>query len=86
MMQNKKGLNSAGIGNYAMIAIMAVIGIVVLLQVLAALFPTLITAGTTLNSSGFPLGNLFVRGGAVWYILAAFAIIAVVSMISGKKK
>ena len=59
--------------------ILVIILVVILFQILAALFPTAVTAGTALNTSGFPLASLFVSGGAGWYILAAGVIILLVN-------
>ena len=78
-------VNAAKVTDYAMIAIIAVIGIVILFKVLAALYPTLVASGVALNTSGFPLGSLFTAGGAAWYILSAFAIVAVIGLLLGKK-
>jgi hypothetical protein len=63
----------------------AIIGLVVLLLVVAALWTPLSGAGNTLNTSGFPLGSLFVSTGAIWYILAAGVIYAVIRAVGAKK-
>jgi hypothetical protein len=56
-----------------------------LFEVLAALFPTLTAAGDTLNSSGFPLGELFASGGAIYYILVAGVVVLLVRAFMSKK-
>lgn len=87
MIQNKKGsLSSSKVIDYTIVAIIGVIGIVILFQTLASLFPTLVESGEALNDSGFPLGELFTTGGAGWYILAAFVIVAVIGLLAMKKK
>lgn len=47
------------------------LGLVVLFNLLAVLIPDVGTAGDTLNSSGAPLGSLFVTGGIVSLIIMA---------------
>ena len=88
MIQGKKGeVNSSKIIDYTLVAILGIIGVVILFQALAALFPTLVSSGQTLNSSHFPLASLFASASSAgWYILAAFVIVAVVSMLNMKKK
>ena len=54
------------------------IGIVVLFSAVALLYPTAAAAGDTLNTSGFPLGSLFVGGGVVFIIIAAMILKSVV--------
>lgn len=68
----------------ALYVIVGIIGVVILFQVVAALFPTLTAAGDTLNTSGFPLGELFVTGGAIWYVFAAVIIVVVIKLLSDK--
>jgi len=82
MMANKGGKISE---NTITTWIIAIILIVVLFNVMATLFPELTTAGTTLNSSGFPLGSLFVSGGAIWYILAIAVIVLLFKSFKSSK-
>lgn len=64
----------------------AIVGIIVLVTVVAALYPTGTTAGTTLNTSGFPLATLFTAGGAVWVIIAAAMVLGVLAAVWVKYK
>ena len=82
MKTNKHAVNMNTVTTW----IAVIIGIVVLFQVLASLFPTLLAAGDSLNASGFPLGSLFATGGAIWYILAAAVIYLLVRSFGGSKK
>lgn len=66
--------------------ITVIILVVVLFLIIAALFPTLTSAGTSLNASGFPLGSMFVQGGAAWYILAAGVVILLIKSLFKKSK
>lgn len=77
----KASINSATVTTWVAV----IIGVVVLFQVIAALFPTLLTAGNTLNESGFPLGSLFVTGGAIWYVMAAGLIYLIFRAFASKK-
>lgn len=47
-----------------------IIGIAILFLVAAALVPVAQEAGNELNSSGLPLGQLFVAGGVVFILIA----------------
>jgi len=49
-------------------AILAIVLLTVLFQLYSVLVPEAQTAGNTLNSSGVPLGNLFVSSGVVFVI------------------
>ena len=64
-------------------AIMAVIGIVVLFTAGAALFPTLVTAGNTLNSAEMPLGSLVAGNDSVLALVfgAALVITGIIGLI-----
>ena len=53
------------------------IGLVVMFLIVAELYPTMADAGDTLNSSGIPLGTLFVSGGVVFVLIAAGVLYAV---------
>lgn len=67
--------------------IILVIGLVIIFQVVANLFPTLVSAGNTLNASGIPLGSLFAGSNAtLWFILAAALIILSVKMLFSSMK
>ena len=81
MKANKHKINGGTIEKY----MIGIIMIVVLFKVLANLFPTLTASGDALNSAGFPLGSLFVSGGAVWYILAAAVILLLFASFNSKK-
>jgi hypothetical protein len=82
MKQNKHAINESTISTWIMVAIM----VVVLFLVVANLFPTMTDAGQTLNDSGFPLGSLFLPGGAIWYVLAGGLIILIVKSFLSKSK
>jgi hypothetical protein len=67
---------------------LVVVGVVVLFQVVASLFPTLVTSGETLSNSSFPLGSLFATAGSAgWYLLAIGVILVIIKAVlpSGKK-
>jgi high-affinity Fe2+/Pb2+ permease len=51
--------------------------VTVLFEVIASLFPIVTDAGSSLNSSGFPLASFFLSTGAVWYLVAAGLVILV---------
>ena len=53
------------------------IGVTVLFLIVAELYPTAASAGDDLNTSGFPLGSLFVTGGVVFIVLAAAILMGV---------
>lgn len=81
MKTNNYGIGSGTVEKYTI----GIIMIVVLFSILASLFPTLTSAGATLNAAGFPLGSLFVSGGAVWFILAAAVILLLFNQFKAKK-
>lgn len=67
-------------------AIEAIVLVVVLFLLYSELVPEAQTAGNTLNSSGVPLGSLFVGTGVVFVIIMAALIILVVkSFLKGGK-
>jgi hypothetical protein len=66
--------------------VIAIIGLILIFQLIAGFFPSLTTAGTTLNSSGFPFASFFVSGGVAWYLLGAALILLVVKMFIGNKQ
>lgn len=68
------------------IYIVGIILTVVLIQIVANLFPSLTSAGDSLQSSGFPLAELFTSTGAVWYILGAGLIVLLVRQFMVKSK
>ena len=77
----KGGLNPGMINT----AILSIVLLVVLFQLYATLIPTAQTAGDTLNSSGVPLGSLFISSGVVFVIImAALVIVIVKSFMPGK--
>jgi len=87
-----KQLNKKGFGKFSFDSItnvmLIVVGVVVLFQVVASLFPTLVAAGATLNASSFPLATLFAKASAAgWYLLAIGVIIVIIKAVmpSGKK-
>jgi uncharacterized membrane protein len=82
MEYNKNAISESTITTWILVAILTV----VLFQIVANLFPSLTSAGDTLNASGFPLGDLFASNGAIWYILAAGLIILVVRSFMQKSK
>lgn len=87
MRQNKRGF---GKFNFDMIGnvILVIIGVVILFSILASVFPTVVSAGASLNSTGFPLATLFAKSSAAgWYLLAAAVILVLVKVLlpSGKK-
>ena len=59
-------------------AIYVFIGLIVLFLVVANLYPQAAIAGSTLNSSGAPLGSLFVGGGVVLLIVMAGILLVVI--------
>jgi len=68
-------------------AILALVLLTVLFQLYADLVPTAQAAGNSLNSSGVPLGNLFVGDGIVFLIImAALIILVVVSFLPGSRR
>jgi len=83
LLKSKKAKITTGVLNTA---ILAIVLLVVLFQLYAQLIPEAQAAGNTLNSSGVPLGGLFVGGGIVFVIIMAALIILVVKsfMPSGK--
>lgn len=82
MKSNKHSLSVNTIKVY----MIAIIMLVILFSVVASLFPTLMTAGDTLNSSGFPLGEFFATGGAIWYILPLAIILILFGVFALKSK
>ena len=82
--KSRKGNIGTGVLNTA---ILGIVLLVVLFQLYAELVPEAQAAGDTLNSSGVPLGNLFVGTGVVFVIIMAALIILVVKSFlpSGKK-
>lgn len=60
------------------------VGVMILFQVLAIMYPTASASGTTLNESGFPLGELFVAGGVIWIILSAGVLLFLVGKLMAK--
>jgi len=81
LMRSKKGVNEGFINK----TISFVIGIAVLFLVVAELLPTAQNAGDTLNSSGVPLGGLFVSGGVIFLIVMAGILLAVVAGARSKR-
>ena len=61
--------------------IVGFIGIVLLFNIVAGLFPSLITAGTTLNSSGIPLGTMFLFTGVMGYIVAGVLVLVAIALL-----
>ncbi len=80
MFKRKAGRLSTGVINTA---ILAIVLLTVLFQLYADLVPTAQAAGDELNSSGVPLGNLFVGSGIVFLIIMAALIILVVKSFMG---
>ncbi len=80
MFKRKAGRLSTGVINTA---ILAIVLLTVLFQLYADLVPTAQEAGDELNSSGVPLGNLFVGSGIVFLIIMAALIILVVKSFMG---
>ena len=68
--------------------ITVIVGVIVLFIVVAALLPTAITSGNTLNTSlgGTGIALLFASGGAIWTILAVGILIAVIYALMPKKR
>jgi uncharacterized membrane protein HdeD (DUF308 family) len=67
--------------------IMVVIGVVILFSILTATFPLLVSSGSALNTTGFPLGSLFKSAdSAGWYLLAAGVILVLVRVLMPKDK
>ena len=65
-----------------------IVGVIVLFIVVAALLPTAITSGNSLNTSlgGTGIALLFASGGAIWTILAVGILIAVIYALMPKKR
>ena len=82
--QSKKGFGNFDfniIGNL----IMVVIGVVILFSIVTATFPLLVSSGSALNSTGFPLGSLFKSANSAgWYLLAAAVILVLVKVLMPK--
>lgn len=92
-LQSKKGVYTTDkIQNMVFGAIIGFVGFVVLVKVVASLFPTLVTAGAQLNSSGLPIvGDAFATSSSYgWVVLGASLLIALLvlifSMMSHKGK
>jgi hypothetical protein len=67
-------------------AFLVFILVTVLFESVGTLFPTLQTAGNTLNASGMPLGSFFASGGVVYLLMAAGLIILIVrTFMTGKR-
>lgn len=83
MKLDKKGGLKTGVLNTA---ILAIILLVILFEIYAELVPVAQEAGDSLNSSGVPLGALFVGTGVVFVIIMAALLILVVKAFipSGK--
>ena len=64
-MRNKKGMGDA---NWV---ISGVIGAVILVLVVVALYPTLNVALGNISSTGMPLASLFAQGGIIALVFAA---------------
>ena len=81
MRANKHGINNASIETY----ILSFVLILVLFKVVASLFPSVVGGADDLNKSGFPLAELFMSGGAVWYLVAAGIIFLIYKSFTPKK-
>ena len=69
----------------AMAIVGGIIGLVLVLVLVAALYPTLVEAGGDLQTSGMPQADKFGAGGVLWTIFGIIifvgAIIAVIAFI-----
>jgi hypothetical protein len=65
-----------------------IIGFVVLFLVVAALMPSLQTAGTNISGGNYfgPISSLFQSGGIVFIIIGAALILVVIAFFMGKMK
>jgi len=83
MIKDKKGYHN--IQKYVEGIIIGVLGIVVIFALVAGTFPTLVSSGAELNSSGLPLvGTFFASGSSVgWLILGAVILLAIISLLFG---
>lgn len=82
MKQNKHALTGKSIEGYILVFVL----VVVLFQVISQLYPTATAAATTLNASGFPLGEMFTSGGALWYLVAAGILFLIYKSFSTSNK
>lgn len=83
LLKSKKGNLSTSTINTAIVAIVL---LVVLFLLYAELIPEAQTAGNTLNSSGVPLGNLFLGDGVVFVVIMAALVILVIKAFLPKGK
>lgn len=81
METNKHEIKGATIETY----ILSFVLILVLFKVVASLFPTVTEGAQDLNDSGFPLAELFLKSGAVWYLVSAGVIFLIYKSFSPKK-
>jgi len=78
---NNRQVNEKTIETYIIVMVL----IVVLFKVIANMFPQVTASATELNSSGFPLADFFLAGGAVWYLVAAGLIFVVYKGLKPRK-
>lgn len=72
------------IGSLANKWIYGIIGAVVLFTLVAELYPTMTTAGDSLNSSGIPFGTFFATGGLTYILLGVALLLVVVGIFMPK--
>ena len=58
---------------------LGIIGVLVLMEIAAAVYPSAKTAGNSLNATGLPLGSFFASGGIIWILLAVAIFVGVVA-------
>jgi len=72
----------------AMAIVGGILGLVIVIVLVAALYPTLVEAGGDLQTSGMPQADKFGSGGVLWTIFGIIifvsAIIAVVAFVKHK--
>jgi len=66
----KLNKRNAGIGSGAMKIVYAFLGVAILMQAAAVAFPTMTSAGTTLQSSGVSFATFFGSGGLLFVIIS----------------
>jgi hypothetical protein len=66
--------------------IMVFVLVLVLFQVIAEIFPDVLTSASSLNSAGFPLAEFFTSGGVLWFLVAAGLLFMVYKSFVGNSR
>lgn len=72
-----------GLDGLAKGIVFGVLGIVVVMVLIAGLYPTLVEAGNDLNESGMPQGDKFATGGVAWTIFGIIIFVVVILAVIG---